>query len=243
MPFSRSEIERKQNFCMAYIAKLRDKMMRNIILAILTGPVLFGCLNTERPTATMDAGFTAVSVTGNSAPTISGNPAQSTKFGEMYEFQPTANDADGDRLAFDVQNLPDWANFDSSTGRLYGEPSIANVGSYDRIVVSVSDGTSSVSLAAFSIAVNQSALGNVTLSWAAPTQNADGSALTDLAGYRIYYRKNSGSYDNEIQINNPGATSYVVDELSPATYYFAATSYNSSGIESPFSGEIVSVVN
>ena len=99
------------------------------------------------------------------------------------------------------------------------------------------------SLRAFSVTVSQAALGNVTLNWVAPTQNSDGSPLTDLVGYKIYYGTSSRTYDHEIQIDNPGTTTYVVDNLVPNTYYFAATSLNSSGIESDYSGEAVRTVN
>jgi len=160
----------------------------------------------------------------------------------MYEFVPSASDADGDTLTFDIQNKPNWAKFDSSTGKLYGQPTLANVGDYGSIVVSVSDGTSSASLPAFSVAVTQTANGTVTLSWTAPTQNSDGSALTDLAGYKIYYRKNSGSYDQAVRLDNPSITTFVVEQLSPATYYFAATAFNSTDVESSFSTEVVRTV-
>ena len=161
----------------------------------------------------------------------------------MYEFEPNASDADGHILTFTVQTKPNWANFDSLTGKLYGQPSLGNVGVYDNIVISVSDGTHSASLPAFSVAVTQTALGSVTLSWVAPIENTDGSPLMDLAGYTIYYRKNSGSYDQEIQIDNAGITTYVVEQLSPATYYFAATAFNSSGVKSSFSAEVTRIVN
>jgi len=199
-------------------------------------------LSSEEPNAPVDA---AADTTGNKSPTIAGNPASATMYGEMYEFVPSATDADGDTLTFDVQNIPSWASFDSSTGRLYGQPTIAHLGDYSGIVVSVSDGTDRASLPAFSVTVSQTALGVITLNWAAPTENSDGSALTDLSGYKIYYRKNSdsGPYDQEIQIDNPSVTTYVVEQLSPATYYFAATAFNSSGAESSFSGEVTRTVN
>jgi hypothetical protein len=215
--------------------------MRNMFLAILAGPILFGCLSAEEPNALVGA---AADTTVNSSPTIAGSPASSTMSGEMYEFVPSASDADGDTLTFDVQNIPSWASFDSLTGKLYGQPTIAHIGDYAGIVVGVSDGTDNASLPAFSITVSQTALGVVTLSWVAPTENSDGSALMDLSGYKIYYRKNSdsGSYDQEIQIDNPSVTTYVVEQLSPATYYFAATAFNSSGLESSFSGEVTRIV-
>jgi hypothetical protein len=73
--------------------------------------------------------------------------------------------------------------------------------------------------------------------------NSDGSPLMDLAGYTIYYRNESGGYSYDIRIDNPGLTTYVVDQLTPATYYFAATAFNASGIESSFSSEAVRMVN
>ena len=105
------------------------------------------------------------------------------------------------------------------------------------------DGIADQSLSAFLITVSQSALGNITLSWAAPTENSDGSPLTDLAGYKIYYGKSSGIYDHEIRVDNPGVTTHVVENLVPDTYFFAATSFNSAGVESTYSGEAVRSVN
>jgi hypothetical protein len=86
--------------------------------------------------------------------------------------------------------------------------------------------------------------GSVTLTWQPPTQNADGSTLLDLSGYTIYVGTRSSTYDyREIRLDNPGLSAYVVEGLTPGTYYFAATAFNSSGIESSFSSEIVRTVN
>jgi hypothetical protein len=142
-----------------------------------------------------------------------------------------------------VKNLPSWANFESATGELYGLPGLGDIGVYENIQISVSDGNSTSALRAFTVTVSQSALGSVTLSWVAPTQNSDGSPLMDLAGYKIYYRNGSGGYSDNIRIDNPGLTTYVVDQLTPATYYFAATAFNASGVESSFSSEVVRMVN
>ena len=65
----------------------------------------------------------------------------------------------------------------------------------------------------------------------------------DLAGYKIYYGKSSGSYTDQIRIDNPGINSFVVNNLTPDTYFFAATAFNSSGFESRFSGEAMKTVN
>lgn len=181
--------------------------------------------------------------TANGSPNIGGNPPPEVLAGEFYEFEPEATDPDGDTLTFSILNKPNWATFETATGRLYGQPTLDHLGDYGNISIAVSDGSTTRSLAAFDISVIQVALGNVTLSWAAPTQNADGSPLTDLAGYNIYYGTSSGVYDHEINIDSPGTTTYVVDNLVPDTYYFAATSFNSTGVESEYSGEAVRTVN
>jgi len=87
------------------------------------------------------------------------------------------------------------------------------------------------------------AVGAVTLTWQPPTLNQNGSPLLDLAGYYIYIGTSSNSYRQKIRLDNPGLTTYVVEDLSAGTYYFVATSYNSSGVESLFSREAVKTVN
>jgi|SRR5580704_5488146 hypothetical protein len=78
----------------------------------------------------------------------------------------------------------------------------------------------------------------VTLSWRAPTENSNGSQLTNLSGYKIYYGESSGDYSSSIQVANPTLTTYVVENLARGHYYFALTSYTSSGEESGFSPEV-----
>ena len=163
--------------------------------------------------------------------------------GETYSFTPQASDPDGDVLTFTVENKPTWANFDSSTGRVWGVPTLGNIGRYGAIRLSVSDGVASTSMSGFAIDVTQQGTVSTSLSWNAPTLNEDGSALTDLAGYKIYYGRSSGSYSNLIRIDNASVTTYVVENLSPDTYYFAATAFNTSGVESRFSGEAVRTLN
>jgi hypothetical protein len=84
---------------------------------------------------------------------------------------------------------------------------------------------------------------NVTLSWQAPTQNADGSALVDLKGYKVHYGSESKSYSDTIQVSNAGITTYVVENLNAGKYYFAVTAYNSAGQESSLSPEVSTQVD
>jgi len=85
--------------------------------------------------------------------------------------------------------------------------------------------------------------GTASLSWAPPTENTDGSPLTDLAGYKIHYGTSPGSYGNTITINNPGLTSHLIENLASSDWYFVMTSFNSSGIESNYSTEVSKTIN
>jgi fibronectin type III domain protein len=71
-----------------------------------------------------------------------------------------------------------------------------------------------------------------TLEWTVPTTETDGSALTNLAGYRIHYGKSVMMLDTVIEIRNPSVSSYVIEGLSPGTYYFAVSAFNTRNHES-----------
>jgi Putative Ig domain len=180
--------------------------------------------------------------TTNRPPTISGAPSTTVLQGSGYAFTPTASDPDGDTLTFSVTNPPGWATFNTSTGRLSGTPGAGDVGSYANISISVSDGQANATLGPFAINVVAVATGSATLSWAAPTTNTDGSALTDLAGFKVYWGTASGNYTNSVTLNGTGTLTYVVTNLTPATWYFSATAFNSKNVESTFSGEASKVI-
>lgn len=169
---------------------------------------------------------------GNSPPSISGSPTLSVLDGEFYDFRPQAEDADGDRLRFAIANKPPWARFDSASGRLSGTPGEGDAGIHENIVISVTDGQATAALAGFDVAVNEVGEGAAVLSWHPPTENNDGTTLTDLAGYRIYYGRHPKRLDDVIALDNPGLTSYVVENLSAARWFFRMTSLNASGVES-----------
>ena len=178
----------------------------------------------------------------NRPPTISGWPPPAVLPGEAYEFTPAASDPDGDTLTFRVLRKPHWLAFDPATGRLAGVPDESDLGPYSNIQISVSDGHATVVLSAFDIVVNQVGEGVVTLSWTPPTENADGSVLTDLAGYRVYYGQSARNLNQSIVLNNPGLTRYVVEYLPRGRWTFAMTSVNAAGTESARSARVSKVV-
>jgi len=168
----------------------------------------------------------------NTAPTISGAPATSVTAGNAYSFKPTAADANGDPLTFSISAKPSWATFSSSTGLLSGTPVATDAGTYSNIVIKVSDGKATTSLAAFSVAVKGATVGSAQLSWTPPIANTDGSTLTNLAGYRINYGTSTTALTKTVQVPTAGVTSYLIDNLTQGTWYFTVVAYTSAGLES-----------
>jgi len=175
---------------------------------------------------------------GNSPPTISGTPVTVAKAGLAYTYQPSASDADGDPIVFEIRNKPDWATFNLSTGRLEGTPPAGSTGTYSGVEITVSDGKSSTSQAAFHIDVVPPLVGSVELVWELPTLNEDGSPLADLSGYVIRYGKSVGGMDEQVVISNPSVTVYTIDGLMEGTWYFTLSSLNAAGLESRPAGYV-----
>ena len=186
--------------------------------------------------------ITVSEVVVNSPPVISGTPPAEVNAGESYSFTPTVTDPDGGTRSFTVSGLPTWANFNAGNGRISGSPQAGDVGTYSGISITVSDGQAEDTLGPFTITVQAISLGSVTLNWTIPTQNEDGTDLTDLDGYNIYWGTTPGVYPNSVTIDNETVTTHVVDNLSPGTYEFVATSFNTSGVESRYSAPATKIV-
>jgi hypothetical protein len=178
----------------------------------------------------------------NIPPKLAGTAPAGVVAGHPYSFQPGATDPNGLRIAFTIANAPAWASFNTTTGLLSGTPTAGNVGTYSNIVITAYDGYSKAVLPAFNILVSpaapleppppeQGATGSATLSWMPPTRNIDGSVLTDLAGYHIYYGA-TPELGQSVTVANAGLTRYVMSGLLRATWYFAMTAYDRSGRES-----------
>jgi putative Ig domain-containing protein len=180
----------------------------------------------------------------NAAPTISGSAQTAVTVGQAYSFKPTAADADRDTVTFTISNKPKWAAFNATTGLLSGTPAASDVGTYAAVEVAATDGKDVTALPAFTITVAASAAAkSVSLAWSPPTQNDDGSTLTDLAGYKIHYGTASKNYTQSVALNNAGLTRYQLDSLPSGKIFIAMTAVNKSGAESEFSQELSVTVN
>jgi hypothetical protein len=91
-------------------------------------------------------------------------------------------------------------------------------------------------LAGFAACASASAAGaaaadGAVLTWAAPTTNVDGSALTDLIGFNVYH---GTSPANMMMAASLAATvrTYAESSLTPAVWYWYVTAVNAVGTES-----------
>jgi len=219
-----------------------------VLIAGMVLGMLAACGGTDGSATTgavnSDAGIISRPPGNSPGATISGVPVTTAVVGQLYSFQPQATNTTG-TVRFTISHLPAWAKFNSATGQLTGTPAANEVGQYTGITINLVAGTAVIALPAFSITVAAAgSQGNaVTLSWQAPTENSDGTALSDLKGYKVHYGPASKSYSDSIQVANPGLTTYVVQNLPAGKYYFAVTAYNSTGHESSLSGEVSTQVD
>jgi hypothetical protein len=170
----------------------------------------------------------------NNPPVISGSPSSTTVVvGNAWSFTPTASDPDGNTLTFSITGRPSWMSFNTSTGRLSGTPASGNVGVYQNIRISVSDGQATTSLPAFTLTVvaPQPSTGSARVSWSPPTTRVDGTPLGTISGFRIYYGRSQTQLDQVATVSS-GLTSYQIDNLEQGTWYFAVTARDSDGLES-----------
>ncbi len=212
---------------------------RNIVITVSDGEYM----------ATLPAFSITVTPLADPGPVISGTPPTAAVVGQPYSFQPTAHDSYGLQIGFSVYNKPAWLTLNTATGQLSGTPGPTDVGTYSQIVESVTDGYVRGTLQAFNLTVTaaagstpaQSATASVNLQWQPPTENTNSSALTNLAGYHIYYGTSAQALNESVTVANPGIASYVVENLTPGTWYFAVAGYNSSGMEGELSNVASSV--
>jgi Fibronectin type III domain len=166
---------------------------------------------------------------------LRGTPAASVMVGQNYLFQPTVSQGGG-VVTFKIQGQPTWAAFDPDTGVLTGKPANANEGTTGGITITGTNGSTSASIGPFTILVKAPAsttTGSAALTWTAPTENTDGTPITGLGGYHIYYGTSASAMTTTITVADATETSYVVGGLAPGTYYFAVVAYNSAGMDSP----------
>jgi hypothetical protein len=165
---------------------------------------------------------------------ISGTPPTNAEVSKSYSFTPTVIASAGSKLTYSIANKPAWADFSTSRGTLTGTPAKPNVGKDSDITITVSNGETNASLPSFSISVAPLVIGSATLSWEKPTENTNGTPLTNLVGYVVRYGLSSAVLGSSMVVNSASTTEATIENLGSGTWYFEVASLNSAGVQSEF---------
>lgn len=91
------------------------------------------------------------------------------------------------------------------------------------------------------LALSTDPAGLMTLTWAAPSTDADGTPLTGLAGYKLYQGTDTAQYGDGLDLKN--ITSTPLPAMPGGeTHYFAMTAYDPAGNESAKSNEVSAAI-
>ena len=85
------------------------------------------------------------------------------------------------------------------------------------------------------VTVTPATTGSATLSWSAPTENTNGTSVTPLSGYTIYYGTNQSDLTQSVVVSGETTLSYTVTGLTAGTWYFAVAADASDGTQSAMS--------
>jgi hypothetical protein len=107
-----------------------------------------------------------------------------------------------------------------------------------RVTFAQTGGSGSIKMQAAALTqatATQPTTGSAILTWQPPTLNSDGTPLTDLTAFKLYWGTTQGTYSRSTTIANAAARTYTVSGLASGTWYFVVTALNAQGLESPYS--------
>jgi len=85
------------------------------------------------------------------------------------------------------------------------------------------------------VSVESSTSGTATLSWSPPTANTNGTPLTPLSGYTIFYGTSATHLTHSIFVSGANTVSYEIKGLTAGTWYFAVAADAKDGTQSAMS--------
>ena len=82
-----------------------------------------------------------------------------------------------------------------------------------------------------------------SLNWVAPVTRTDGNplSLSEIGGYRVYLGTKNGQYTFYATVSDGSRTSVNIYGLASDTYHVVMTTYDSNGLEGPYSPEILKI--
>lgn len=96
--------------------------------------------------------------------------------------------------------------------------------------------------AAYTLTCTRPVLGSASLQWTPPTRNTDGSALTNLSGFRIAYGRASAALSSSLDVS-ASTTAYTVRNLEATTWYFGVRAFTPAGTQSELSNIVEKTVH
>lgn len=149
---------------------------------------------------------------------------------ESTQLEAIVRDADGD----EVDRTVAWSSSDASVATI-DEDGTVTAQSEGEATLTASSGDASDS----AVVTVTPRSRRVTLEWSAPSEDQDGGALDDLAGYRVYYSTSTPVDETSATVVEVGDTTRVtVEGLDPDIYHFAVSAVDTAGNESPLSAEV-----
>lgn len=124
-----------------------------------------------------------------------------------------------------------WATTGASACTASGGWSGTKAASGTEVIAGAKSGTTTFSL------VCSEGAGALTVTWTPAAKNTDGTDLTNLAGYKIYWGTSPTSMLDVIPVAG-AASSYTHSGLAAGTYYYALATLNLQGVESAKTGTV-----
>jgi hypothetical protein len=75
-----------------------------------------------------------------------------------------------------------------------------------------------------------------------PTENTDGTALTDFACVIIYYGASPSNLNQNVRVASTTQTSYTLTNLDAGTWYFGGVAYTTTGVQSAMSSLVSATI-
>lgn len=147
-------------------------------------------------------------------------------------------DLSEDHHVVQIAGLPNWLSFDPSSEELHGSPANEETGINDSVVLDTVDELGRSQSHQLTIEVAAISGFTAEFSWWAPTQRTDDSALTNLAGFKIYAGRNQHDMEEWVTIPNPSIDRHTIENLGSGTWWFALSAYDSAGAESEKSAAV-----
>jgi hypothetical protein len=206
---------------------------RGLATSVATGSTVItaasGAVSATTSLTVTPATLTAITVTP-------GNPSIAS--GATAQFTATGTYSDGS-----TQNITSSVTWSASNASV---ASVSNASGSKGLATGIGGGSTNVSATlsgisgSTSLTVVAPSTGSITLAWDAATTYSDGSPITDLAGYKLYYGNAPGSYSASVDVGN--VTTYTLTNLPSGVYYIVVTVRNQSGSESSYSNEVSKTV-